>query len=140
MKITDIVQRSDTTPGRIFDGVVVGLIVVSVITLSMDTLPNLSPFARTVFDASEVIIVGLFTLEYCLRVATAAKRFRYIFSFYGIIDLAAVIPFYLSLGALDLRALRIARLFPFLQRCLVWNRHSGLVIESSQWSSTAWPP
>ena len=72
MKITDIVQRSDTTPGRIFDGIVVGLIMVSVITLSIETLPNLSPFARTVFDASEVIIVVLFTLEYCLRVATAA--------------------------------------------------------------------
>ena len=124
MKISDIVQRSDTTPGRIFDGFVVGLIVVSVITLSIDTLPNLPPFARTVFDASEVIIVGLFTLEYCLRVATAAKRFRYIFSFYGIIDLVAVIPFYLSVGALDLRALRIVRLFRIL-RILKLTRYSG---------------
>lgn len=43
MRITDIVQRSDTTPGRI----VVGLIAVSVITLSVDTLPNLPPFARS---------------------------------------------------------------------------------------------
>ena len=123
MKITDIVQRSDTTPGRIFDGFVVGLIVVSVITLSIDTLPNLPPVARTVFYASEIIIVGLFTLEYCLRVATAAKRFRYIFSFYGIIDLAAIIPFYLSFGVLDLRALRIVRLFRIL-RILKLTRYS----------------
>ena len=124
MNITDIIQRSDTTLGRIFDWTVSGLIVMSVITLSIATLPNLSPAARTFFDVSEVIFVGLFTVEYCLRVATTPRRPRYIFSFYGIVDLMAVIPFYLSLGVVDLRALRIIRLFRIL-RILKLTRYSG---------------
>lgn len=124
MNITDIVQRSDTTLGRIFDWSVIGLIVISIITLSIDTLPNLSRTARTVFDVSEIIIGGLFTLEYCLRVATAPRKSRYIFSFFGIIDLIAVIPFILSAGVIDLRALRIVRLFRIFT-ILKLARYSG---------------
>ena len=124
MNITDIVQRSDTTLGRIFDWSIIGLIVISIITLSIDTLPNLSRTARTVFDVSEIIIGGLFTLEYCLRVATAPRKSRYIFSFFGIIDLIAVIPFILSAGVIDLRALRIVRLFRIFT-ILKLARYSG---------------
>ena len=111
MNISDIVQRSDTTLGRIFDWAVIGLIVVSMITLSIETLPNLSRTARTVLDMSEVVITGLFILEYCLRVATARRKHRYIFSFYGIIDFIAIIPFLISAGVVDLRVARVLRLF-----------------------------
>ena len=61
-------------------------------------------------DLSELVVVILFTIEYGLRIVTAPKRARYIFSFYGLIDLIAVLPFYLSLGA-DLRAIRVLRVF-----------------------------
>ena len=117
MTITDIVQRSDTPLGRIFDWTFMGLIVISLITFSIDTLPDIPPAWRVVFDLSEVIIVGLFTLEYCLRVATTPRteRLRFIFSFYGIVDLMAIVPFYLSVGAIDLRMLRIVRLFRILR-------------------------
>ena len=123
MNISEIVQRSDTRPGRIFDWTVIGLIVISAITLSIDTMPNLSDTARAIFKVLEITIVGLFTLEYCLRVATAPKKVRYIFSFFGIIDLMAILPFYLSLGVIDLRALRIVRLFRVL-RILKLTRYS----------------
>ena len=123
MNITDIVQRSDTTLGRVFDWVVIALILISTITLSIETLPDLSPTMRMVFHVSEVLFVGLFTLEYCLRVATAARRLQYIFSFYGIVDLMAVIPSYLSMGLVDFRALRIVRLFRIL-RILKLTRYS----------------
>lgn len=117
MTITDIVQRSDTPLGRIFDWTVMGLIIISLITFSIDTLPDIPPALRSVFDLCESIIVGLFTLEYCSRVATTPRgeRLRFIFSFYGIIDVMAVIPFYLSAGVVDLRALRIVRLFRVLR-------------------------
>ena len=123
MNITDIVQRSDTTLGRVFDWVVIALILISTITLSIETLPDLSPTMRMVFHVSEVLFVGLFTLEYCLRVATAARSLQYIFSFYGIVDLMAVIPSYLSMGLVDFRALRIVRLFRIL-RILKLTRYS----------------
>jgi len=115
MKIYDIVQRSDTVSGRIFDLVVLSLIVFSIITLSVETLPGLSATTKQVLGISEVVVTVLFTIEYFLRVVTASSKRGYIFSFYGVIDLLAILPFYLSLVFLpfvvDLRFIRIFRLF-----------------------------
>lgn len=111
MTITDIVQRNDTAPGRIFDAAVVALILISVISVTVDTLPNLSPGVRAVLSWSEVVIVGLFTIEFGLRIATAPGKLRYALSFHGLVDLVAIPPFYLTLGGVDLRALRALQLF-----------------------------
>ncbi len=123
MTIAEIVQRSDTTPGRIFDSIVIALILVSVVTVSINTMPNLSPSMQAVLSWSEVIIVGLFTLEYGLRVGTAPGRLRYMLSFHGIVDLVAILPFYLTLGGVDLRALRVLQLFRIV-RILKLSRYS----------------
>ena len=123
MTLSDIVQRSDTTPGRIFDSTVIVLILVSVITVTIDTLPTLSTGVRTVLSWSEVLIVGLFTIEYGLRVGTAPRKLQYVFSFHGIVDLAAILPFYLTLGGVDLRALRVLQLFRIV-RILKLSRYS----------------
>ena len=123
MTISEIVQRSDTTPGRIFDSTVIVLILVSVITVTIDTLPTLAPGVRTVLSWSEVVIVGLFTIEYGLRVGTAPRKLQYVPSFHGIVDLAAILPFYLTLGGVDLRALRVLQLFRIV-RILKLSRYS----------------
>ena len=123
MSISEIVQRSDTTSGRIFDSIVIVLIVVSVIAVTIDTLPNLPPGLRAVLSWSEVVIVGLFTIEYGLRIGTAPNRLRYALGFHGIVDLAAILPFYLTLGGVDLRALRVLQLFRIV-RILKLSRYS----------------
>ena len=123
MTISEIVQRSDTTPGRFFDSTVIVLILVSVITVTIDTLPTLAPGVRTVLSWSEVVIVGLFTIEYGLRVGTAPRKLQYVLSFHGIVDLAAILPFYLTLGGVDLRALRVLQLFRIV-RILKLGRYS----------------
>ena len=123
MTIFEIVQRSDTTLGRIFDSTVIALILASVITLSINTLPDLSPSVRAVISWSEVFIVGLFTVEYALRIGTAPRKLRYAFSFHGIVDLAAILPFLLTLGGVDLRALRVLQLFRIV-RILKLGRYS----------------
>ena len=115
MHVADIVQRSDTTAGRAFDWTVLGLIVLSIVILSVDTLPELSPAVRRSLHLSETIITVLFTLEYILRVATAPRRLRYVLSFYGIVDLLAILPFYLSAAGVDLYILRIVRMFRVLR-------------------------
>ncbi len=51
----------------------------------------------------------IFTIEYLLRVVVAENKVRFIFSFFGLVDLAAILPFYISSG-LDLRAIRVFRL------------------------------
>jgi voltage-gated potassium channel len=107
-RINNIVNSTDHVAGRIFVLVVQLLILLSLLTFSIDTLPNLSEQTRSVLNLLEVITVIIFTVEYLLRVAVAENRLRFIFSFFGLVDLAAILPFYLTTG-LDLRAIRSFR-------------------------------
>ncbi|MCK5121501.1 MAG: ion transporter, partial [Methylococcales bacterium] len=85
------------------------LILVSLITFSIETLPVISDESRAILTLTEQILVGIFTLEYLLRIYVADKKAGFIFSFFGLIDLVAILPFYLSTG-LDLRSIRVFRL------------------------------
>lgn len=104
-----IVERSDTRAGRTFDIFVQALILISIISFSLETLPNLDAGTRKLLGIIETVIVVIFSVEYLLRIYVADKKLDYIFSFYGIIDLIAIIPFYISSGV-DLRSLRIFRM------------------------------
>ena len=114
MDIKSIVEKNDTLAGRIFDLSLQSLILISIITFSIETLPNLKQSTLELLHITEVIIVSIFTLEYLLRLYVADKKLNYIFSFYGLIDLIAIIPFYINAG-IDLRSLRIFRLFRLAQ-------------------------
>ena len=122
MSIRQVVNESDTFSGRAFDFVALFLIVFSIITLTIDTLPDLPSFVSDVLDISEIVITVLFTIEYLVRVAAAPKKIGYILSFYGIVDLIAILPFYIALGV-DLRAVRAFRLFRII-RILKLTRYS----------------
>lgn len=86
------------------------LILYSVFCFSIETLPNLSKETISFLYYSEVIVVIIFTAEYFYRVYCASNRLKFIFSFYGLVDLWAILPFYLA-TAIDLRSLRFMRLF-----------------------------
>ena len=73
-------------------------------------MPDNSARVQLILYWIEVVCVVIFTIEYLLRIYVAEKKWRYIFSFYGIIDLLAILPFYLQF-AFDLRALRAFRVF-----------------------------
>ena len=109
MNLKTIVEDTETKPGRIFDLSIQGLIVFSLITFSIETLPNLSQTARFWLRTCEIVTVSIFTIEYALRLIVADNKLRFIFSFYGLVDLLAIAPFYLRLG-IDLRAVRIFRM------------------------------
>lgn len=113
MDLKSLVEEHDTPEGKIFDLVVQALIIISLFTFSLETLPNLSERSQNLLMIAEVIIVLLFTIEYALRVYVAERKTGYIFSFYGIVDFLAILPFYLALGVdmRTLRALRLLRLF-----------------------------
>lgn len=114
MNISAVIQRNDTTSGRVFDYFVQALILFSIVTFSVGTLPNLSPGVQQLLTLSEIIIVVFFTLEYTARIWFASNRLGYVFSFYGFIDLLAILPFYLALGV-DLRSLRAFRMLRLLR-------------------------
>jgi len=110
MDLKSIVERSDSRAGKFFDLSIQFLIVYSLVTFSLSTLPDLSRGMLDFLYYSQVVTVAIFSTEYLLRIVVADSKRRYIFSFYGLIDLLAVLPFYLTI-AIDLRALRIVRLF-----------------------------
>jgi voltage-gated potassium channel len=91
-----------------------GLIGLSTISIGIDTLPDLPLWVSTVLSVGEVVTVVVFTVEYGLRIAVSPKPLAYVRSFFGIVDLLAIVPFYLSLG-IDLRALRAFRLLRLLR-------------------------
>lgn len=112
-----IVEDNTTKKGRYFDYVIQLLIVLSLVSFSLETLPDLQDKLRVWLQYFEVFSVLIFTVEYLLRIWVSKKPFSYIFSFYGIIDILAILPFYL-VGFLDLRflrAFRILRIFRALK-------------------------
>ena len=107
--LKDVVERHDHAWGRAFDLFFQFLIVVAIVSFSIETLPGLSEQQRFWLRWIEVATVALFTVEYLLRIAVADSKWRYMTSFFGIVDLVAILPFYLAAGV-DLRCLRAFRL------------------------------
>jgi voltage-gated potassium channel len=110
IKLRRIIENNDTVSGKIFDVVVQILIIISLISFCIETLPNLSHKFDQFLYYVEVITIVIFTIEYLLRILVAENKLKYIFSFYGLIDLLSILPFYVARG-IDLRAIRVFRLF-----------------------------
>jgi voltage-gated potassium channel len=109
-KIRSIVEDTTTKTGRRFDIVIQIIIIVSLLAYATETLPSIGKKMRDLLHVFELISIVIFSIEYLLRIYVAKKRLGYIFSFYGIIDLISILPFYLG-SFLDLRGLRIFRIF-----------------------------
>lgn len=85
------------------------LIVLSLVSFAMETVPDLSETTRRFLSVFETVTVAIFTVEYLARFVLSRPKRAYVFSFFGIVDLLSILPFYLALG-LDLRSLRALRL------------------------------
>jgi len=103
-----IIESNDTTAGKVFNFSIQILIVISLLGFSLETLPGLSSGQLMVLNTLETITVLIFTAEYILRLAVADNKLKFIFSFYGIVDILAILPFYVTTG-IDLRTLRTFR-------------------------------
>jgi voltage-gated potassium channel len=116
-KLHTIVFEADTTAGKLFDIVVITLIVLSVAVVMLESDSSIRSRYGPVLNSLEWIFTILFTIEYILRLISIGKPARYAFSFFGIVDLLSVLPTYLSLiipGShylLNIRILRLLRIF-----------------------------
>ena len=109
-------ERGRVSFGR-WDFLIQALIILSLISFSLETLPDLSDWWRSALRWVEVVTVIIFSAEYLLRLTLCRPRFSYAFSFFGLVDLFAILPFYISSGVdlRSLRALRLLRLFRLLK-------------------------
>jgi len=113
-QLKNIIEQHDTKVGKYFDLFIQLLIILSLISFSVETIPNLSGKTILYLNYFELFTIIVFSVEYLLRLYVADKKLKYIFSFYGIIDLLAILPFYLR-SVFDLRSIRILRLFRILR-------------------------
>ena len=104
-----VVEQTDTAAGRRFDLTFQLLIIIAIVSFSIETLPNLSGRVRDLLWWIEIVTVVIFTAEYLLRLWVAERRLRFATSFFGVVDLLAVLPFLLATGV-DLRGIRAFRL------------------------------
>lgn len=122
-EIRRVIDNTDYLSCKVFTFTIQSLIIVSLVTFSIDTLPNLSLNTKKYLRVIEVFTVIIFTIEYLLRILMSERKIKFIFSFYGVVDLAAILPFYLASG-LDLRAVRVFRLLRLVRvlKLLKYNK------------------
>jgi voltage-gated potassium channel len=132
IKLHEIIFEADTKAGKLFDEILLGFILLSIITVMLETIPNISPRLVTIYHVLEWIFTIIFTIEYFTRIYIVKKPINYITSFYGIIDLLAILPTYLSLvfagtqSLIIIRAIRLLRVFRIFK--MVSYLHQGKVI------------
>jgi voltage-gated potassium channel len=116
-KIYTIIFGTETTAGKTFDVVLLWMIILSVTVVILESVASLRVPHQRMFTGTEWFFTLIFTLEYVLRIYCSPRPFKYITSFFGIIDLLAILPTFLGLFfdqatfLLTLRALRLLRIF-----------------------------
>lgn len=120
-KLYEVIYGTHTTAGKLFDIVLLVVIVYSVIIVMLESIPRIDIKYHTFLNISEWIVTILFTIEYILRIICIKRPSRYIFSFFGVVDLLSTIPKYLSFFVVGsqyitaFRALRLLRVFRILK-------------------------
>jgi len=118
----EIIFEADTPTGKLFDVLLLIAILLSVLVVMCESVAEIREAHPTLLERAEWFFTLLFTLEYGVRIVCARRPLRYIFSFYGIVDLLAILPTYLiALSVFDggqgaqrlavIRAIRLLRAF-----------------------------
>ena len=133
-RLYEVVFEADTTAGKVFDIAILVLIALSVIAVILESVGAIEVRFGPHLRAAEWGFTIIFTIEYLIRLVTVTRPWRYATSFYGIIDLLAVIPTYLSLIFADahslivIRALRLLRVFRVLKIIRYLDEITALLI------------
>ncbi|RLD77613.1 MAG: ion transporter [Bacteroidetes bacterium] len=120
-QLYEIVFEADTPKGKAFDIALLVSILLSILLVMLESVKEINETFGELILTLEWIITFFFTIEYFLRIYIVTKPSKYIFSFYGIIDLLSVLPSYIGLvfagisGLMVIRALRLLRIFRILK-------------------------
>ncbi|MCL6265679.1 ion transporter [Flagellimonas myxillae] len=119
--IHEIIYEADTPLGKLFDMLLIFLIVLSVVLVMLESVKEVDMHYHKTLLTLEWVVTIFFSLEYIARLISIKKPWKYVFSFYGIIDFVSTIPLYLSYilaGSqvlLAVRAFRLLRIFRILK-------------------------
>ncbi len=115
-QLAQLLLERDGPYAQAFENLILALIVLSLVSVGLETLSGLPAWATRVLKIGEIVVVAVFSFEYLLRIVAAPRKLAFIFSFYGLVDLLAIAPFYLAgLDARYLRALRVLRVLRVLK-------------------------
>ena len=120
-KLHEIIFEADTFGGKAFDVILICAIILSVIIVILDSVNSYQARFGAFLYAAEWFFTILFSIEYLLRLISVRRPWRYVFSFFGIIDILAILPTYASLFVpgvqylLSVRILRLLRIFRVLK-------------------------
>ncbi len=120
-KFHEVIYEADTTAGKLFDLILLLLIIISIAAVMLESVAEIQLQYGYELWVIEWVITIFFTLEYIGRILSVRRPLKYIFSFYGLIDLLATLPAYVDLifpglhFLLSLRALRLLRIFRILK-------------------------
>lgn len=139
----EIIFEADTFYGKLFDLLLLLLIAFNLVVICLESV---SPWDQAQYQylwwTAEWTCTVLFTLEYAMRIACVRRPWRYIFSFYGIVDLLSILPMYLALligvpaqSFAVVRSLRLLRVFRVLN--LSWLTHESDDLFRAVWHSRA---
>ncbi|QKG80957.1 ion transporter [Tenuifilum thalassicum] len=139
-KLYKIVFESDTRAGKLFDVWLLWLILVSITITILDSVPNINSTLKLQFYLAEWFFTILFSVEYLLRIFISPKPFRYIFSFWGFIDLLAILPTFFSLFFYGYHYLLVVRIFRLLRvfrilKLARFNREARILLDALKASS-----
>ncbi|HIP36951.1 MAG TPA: ion transporter [Crocinitomix sp.] len=121
LKMHEVIYEADTFAGKLFDILLLVLIVLSIIVVMLESVPVYNKNYGSLFIQLEWVFTILFTIEYVARIICIKRPLKYIFSFYGVIDFVSIIPTYLGLfisgthSLMVIRALRLMRVFRILK-------------------------
>ena len=120
-KLHEVIFEADTPAGKWFDVLLILAILASVVLVMLDSVGTIQKSYGSILLAGEWFFTFLFTIEYILRLVSVGRPFAYATSFFGVVDLLAILPTYLSIlipGAqylLVIRILRVLRIFRILK-------------------------
>lgn len=121
LKAYEVIFEADTPAGKAFDVLLIAMILVSVMVVMLDSVEEIAATYRVPFRRAEWAFTALFTVEYVLRLFSVRRPSSYALSFFGVVDLLAVLPTYLSLlipggqYLIVIRILRVLRVFRVLK-------------------------
>ena len=136
-----IIFESDTREGKLFDTVLIGFIVSSILVVILDSVFRFDTYANTGFQVLEYLFTAFFTFEYLVRLYCSPNPRQYAFSFFGIVDLLSTLPLYLGFFLQGARYLLIVRSFRLIRVFRVFKLFSflneGNLLMQSLWISRA---